>query len=402
MTSPASPFALPILLFIALIGLIGFGAVIPLLPFYGAIFDAPAWQVTLLFSVFSVGQFFGELTWGRLSDRYGRKPVLMTAMLGAGAMFLAFAYAPNLWIAILLRGACGLFAGNMSVVQGYIADISTRETMRGRLAMMSTVFSVGFVVGPVLGGLLAHPEVGAAGVRPPIFAAAGLYLAASIGVAVFLRESRGRSHRAGAPVKQVAALRLAWSEPVIRKLLLLSLLSFSAFSLVMPSMGLWGQVRFGWTPADIGVLMSVSAGAGAVGQWVYSRWCAKRVPELATIGGGLLVAGVFYAGIVLSPSAVIACVLLSAAMVAQTVTQPATAGMVSHRSPASHQGAILGAYMAVTALGRVSGPLIAGAALSAFGLGGPFPTAGVLLLPAVWLAYRAMQDTKQGPKAEQP
>ena len=146
---------MPVLLSLVFLSLVGFGVVIPLLPFYAALFDAPAWQITLMFATFSAGQFLGELTWGRLSDRIGRRPVLLVTMAASAVGYVALAFAPGIWIAILIRGAMGFFSGNVSAIQGYIIDISPRERVAGRLGLFGSAFSIGFVAGPVLGGLFA-------------------------------------------------------------------------------------------------------------------------------------------------------------------------------------------------------------------------------------------------------
>src|ERR1700731_2714493 len=127
-----SAAALPTLLGVMFINLLGFGIVVPLLPFYAKSFQAPAWQIALIFSAYSVGAFFGEPFWGRLSDRLGRKPVLMLTVWGNCACYLALAFAPGIGTAFLVRFLGGLASGNNSVVQSYLADV-TRESERSGL-----------------------------------------------------------------------------------------------------------------------------------------------------------------------------------------------------------------------------------------------------------------------------
>src|SRR5688572_21502799 len=114
--------ALAVLLTVIFLMIAGFGLVIPLLPFFAKAFDAPAWQVTLLFSAFSVGQFLGEGFWGRLSDRIGRRPVLIVTIAMVGLTYAALAFAPNMLAAFAIRFANGFFAGNISTLQGAMAD----------------------------------------------------------------------------------------------------------------------------------------------------------------------------------------------------------------------------------------------------------------------------------------
>src|ERR1700685_915057 len=119
-SAPVSAAALPTLLAVMFINLLGFGIVVPLLPFYAKSFQAPAWQIALVFSAYSIGAFLGEPCWGRLSDRMGRKPILISTVTGNCLCYLALAFAPNVYIAFLVRFLGGMASGNGAVIQGYI------------------------------------------------------------------------------------------------------------------------------------------------------------------------------------------------------------------------------------------------------------------------------------------
>jgi MFS transporter, DHA1 family, tetracycline resistance protein len=179
----------PVLLLIVCMSLIGFGIVMPLLPFFATAFDAEPWQVTLLFSAYSAGQFAGELFWGRLSDRIGRRPVLLITITASALTYVAFAFAPGIWIAILVRAAGGFVSGYMSVIQAYIVDVTPPERLAGRLGWVGSAFGFGFAIGPALGGVLARSDMGATGFRPPLILAAVLCLLAAAGILAFVRES---------------------------------------------------------------------------------------------------------------------------------------------------------------------------------------------------------------------
>ena len=186
---PASAAALPTLLAVMFINLLGFGIVVPLLPFYAKSFHAPAWQIALVFSAYAIGAFFGEPFWGRLSDRIGRKPILISTVSGNLLCYIAMALAPNIAVAFFVRILGGLMSGNGSVIQGYIADVTPPEDRAGRLSLLGGAFNVGFIVGPALGGLLAHPELGHAGFQAPLFVCAGLSAVCVVMLTLFVKES---------------------------------------------------------------------------------------------------------------------------------------------------------------------------------------------------------------------
>ena len=171
---PVSAAALPTLLSVMFINLLGFGIIVPLLPFYAKSFQAPAWQIALIFSAYAMGAFFGEPFWGRLSDTVGRKPILISTVSGNCLCYLALAFAPNIFVAFVVRLLGGMASGNGAVIQGYIADVTPPEERTAKMSLLGAAYNIGFIVGPALGGLLAHPSAGHAGFRIPLLIASGL------------------------------------------------------------------------------------------------------------------------------------------------------------------------------------------------------------------------------------
>src|SRR5437764_2486149 len=186
--------ALPTLLAVMFINLLGFGIVVPLLPFYAKSFAAPAWQIALIFSAYAIGAFFGEPFWGRLSDHVGRKPILISTVSGNCLCYMAMAYAPTIYFAFFARIVGGLMSGNGSVIQGYIADVTSPDRRSGRMALLGAAYNIGFIVGPALGGLLAHPAAGHIGFRIPLMVCSALSIICVVGISLFVRESRARTH----------------------------------------------------------------------------------------------------------------------------------------------------------------------------------------------------------------
>src|SRR5271154_5236823 len=141
-TRRRSAWALYTLLSVTFINILGFGIVVPLLPFYGQSFHAQPWQIGLIFSAYSMGAFFGEPFWGRLSDRIGRKPILVSTVAGNCLCYLALAFAPNVYLAFLVRLIGGAMSGNGSVVQGYIADVTPADDRTGRMSYLSAAYNL--------------------------------------------------------------------------------------------------------------------------------------------------------------------------------------------------------------------------------------------------------------------
>ncbi len=227
---PPSRSALFVLFGVVFINLVGFGIVIPLLPFYGQTLDAPPWQVAIMFSAYSLGQFVAEPFWGRLSDRIGRKPVLLITILANAAGYLALAFVPNIWLAIAVRLFTGLGAGNVSTAQGYVADVTPPELRAGRMGLIGAAFGLGFIFGPAIGGLLTRPDLGTLGYQLPIFTASALCVIAAIGVAVLLKESRVKADPAVARPPFLGGVHDAVSNPVVSRVLLVTLIYMAGFS----------------------------------------------------------------------------------------------------------------------------------------------------------------------------
>ncbi|ACG77470.1 multidrug resistance protein [Phenylobacterium zucineum HLK1] len=391
---PAPRGALPVMLLLVFLSLIGFGVVIPLLPFFAIVFEAKAWQVTLLFSVFSAGQFLGELTWGRLSDRIGRRPVLLMTIVASALGYVALAFAPNIWFAVAARAVAGFFSGNMSAIQGYIVDVSPPERLAGRLGLVGSAFGVGFVVGPALGGLLARPELGAAGFRPPLLVAAGLCLVAVAGLLIFVRDHRRVAPAAASAAARVrrnplAGLREVAGHPVLALVFATIFFGFFSSAGLWSVLGLWMDARFAWGPREVGFVMALTGVAAALTQGILSGAMVRRIGAGATISIGFVVSAIATVAMAGAPFGWLAAILLLASVTGHAAWQPAAMSIASRSAGADRQGAVLGAATASGSLSRVLAPLISGPLFSGIGPWAPVALSGLVMLPAAWLGWRA-------------
>src|SRR5580704_14164007 len=210
---------MPILFLIVFVDLVGFGLIIPLLPFYAERFGASPQQVTILMAVYSLMAMLAAPVWGRLSDRIGRRPVLMASMLAAALAYLWLGLASALWMLFAARAFAGACAGNIAAAQAYIADVTPPERRARGMGMIGAAFGLGFIIGPALGGVLAGDNLATADLRTPGLVACALSLVALLGVVLVLKESLP----AGLPPRprrsRIAALRDALARKTLARLL---------------------------------------------------------------------------------------------------------------------------------------------------------------------------------------
>jgi len=381
--------ALPTLLSVMFINLLGFGIVIPILPFYAKSFDAPAWQIALIFSAYAIGAFFGEPFWGRLSDRVGRKPILISTVTGNCLCYLALAFAPTVAVAFFVRLLGGLASGNGSVIQGYIADVTPPNERSHRMSLLGAAFNIGFIVGPALGGLLAHPSAGHIGFRIPLIVCSTLSAICVAGIVLFVRESRVRTHGYTQQANRWAVFWEALRHPAIGKLMLVTFLAGCAFTGIESIFGLWTAARFHWGPRQVGTAFAVVGIVAAFCQLFLTGKLSRRFGEAEMLALGMAVTMVFLA---LQPTALGASTVvpyLALTAFGQSVAWPNVSALISSNVSWHHQGQYLGLNNAMGSLARVIGPFCAGLAFSIVGVNAPFYLAALMMLPAIALAYSA-------------
>ncbi|KRA59843.1 multidrug transporter [Caulobacter sp. Root655] len=388
----ASPRALYVLLLVVFINLVGFGLVIPLLPFYAKSLSASPWQVTALFSAYSLGQFVAEPFWGRLSDRIGRRPVLIVTILANTLCYVALAFAPSIGWAFAIRLVSGCATGNISTIQGYMADVTPPEKRAGRMGLLGAAFGMGFVVGPTLGGLLpslakvfGHSESGRLAFQIPLLTAAVLAAIAALGVFLFVVESRAPSAKDAPRPHRREALRTARAHPVLSRVLLVTLISTAAFAGMEAVFGLWTQARFDWGPRQVGLCFAVIGVIASVGQGLVTGRLARRFGEAKVLTAGLGIIALSLAVTPFVPTAAFVPVVVGFTAFGQSLVFPCIAALISRATPPDKQGEMLGLNMAAGSLARMAGPMLAGP-LFGLAIGGPYWFGALLMIPAIAFA----------------
>lgn len=386
--------ALVVLLSVIFLNIAGFGLVIPLLPFFGKSLDAPAWQIAILFSAFSFGQFLGEPFWGRMSDRLGRRPVLMVTIAGGALAYVALAFAPNIWLAFAARFVGGFLSGNISTLQGALADITRPEERAAKMGLMGSAFSLGFMVGPALGGLLARPELGPLGFHIPLFAAAGFGLLSALAVFAFVRESRPEP-RQGSQPNRMEVLRVSLAHPIILRVMLISFVVISGFAGIEATYGLWTEHRFNWGPREIGFAFMGIGVLGAFCQAVVTGMLVRRHGEALVLTAGLAAMWIGMLFQFFSPNWPVAMVGFAFVCFGQSICFPCLTALISQAAPPERQGETLGLNMSNMALARIGGPIFAGQLFSLVDPGAAFVVTAILIVPA---AVMALQIMKRSPR----
>lgn len=345
------------------IDLIGFGIVIPVLPFYveGTRFNASPRIVGLLFASYSIMQLLFTPILGRLSDRYGRRPILLISLLGTAAGFLILGLATTVWMLFLGRIIDGISGGNISTAQAYIADVTTPENRARGMGMIGAAFGLGFIFGPAIGGILSRW-----GINVPFLFAAGLALANATLLYFVLPETVTREHpaRASAAVGRWTQLFEALKQQRLAFVLAIYFLFIVAFSIMTSSFALFTMFRFGYDAHDTGWLFGYVGVIGAIIQGGLIGRLVKRFGELQlTIAGALLFATSLFSIPLTGPHTGLLMLLLVGAMfaVGNALATPSLTSLASKSVGRAEQGGVLGVTQSVASLARAVGPLIASA-----------------------------------------
>ena len=377
------------LFLVSVIDILGFGILIPLVPYMANRYGASPTVITAIFGVYSLCQLIAAPFWGRLSDRYGRRPILMSSLAGACVSYLILGYADSLAWLFVSRILGGFMAGNISAAFAYASDVSTPEKRAASLGMVGAAIGVGFTLGPAIGGILAGNDPQAASFVLPAAVSASLSVLAILLVAFLLPESntaeRRREHAAR---ERVGPLRLLIARPGLRFIATAALLVTFSQAVLESIFAIWSLNKFGFGPRTVGLLMFCLACLAVLMQGGGVRVLVPRLGEarLATFGVFVYVIGLVT--VASAPSLAITGLGLALCGIGVGSFNPSASSLASKQADAHDRGAVMGTYQSSGSLARVIGPFVSGPIYAALGPGAPFLVGACVTLPAVWFIWR--------------
>jgi len=362
--------------------LVGFGIVVPILGRYAERFGANGLQVGLMFASFSIAQMVFAPILGRISDKVGRKPVIVFSLIGTAVGSFVTGAAGALWVLFLGRILDGASGASVAVAQGAVADIAPPEQRARLMGMLGAAFGVGFVVGPALGGLAAL-----GGPHVPFYLAGTIAAINAVAAMIRLPETKPDTSHITEKHQRGSAL-----SPALKRFALVGFLSMLGFAGFEATFSIWGQKQFGFTEGSasivfvfVGVTL-VAVQGGLIGPLTEKLGSRK----LLRIGLSLVAVGLLLLGFTTTwPMLFVALFLLS---LGQGMSGPSGGALVAELAPVERRGEAIGYQQSTAAFGRVAGPVVAGALFDHVGISAPFLVSGILIVFAVgsvWSITRA-------------
>jgi DHA1 family tetracycline resistance protein-like MFS transporter len=387
-----------------LIDILAFGIIIPVLPHLieqmvgGGVSNA-AWWVGIFGTVFAIVQFAASPVQGALSDRFGRRPVILLSNLGLGLDFVLMALAPTLWLLFVGRIVSGMTAASFTTANAYIADITPKEKRAAAFGMLGGAFGLGFIVGPALGGFLGHIHL-----RLPFWVAAGLALANFLYGYFILPESLPKEHRTARfemhSAHPFGSLKLLRRYPQVLRLAVVMFLVYLAHYVLQTVFVLYADYRYGWGPQAVGYVLAFVGACDGIVQVLLTGRLTARFGERRVLIAGMIFGVASFALMGLATEGWIF-LLAIPLMALWSLSGPPIQSIMTHQVEASEQGRLQGAVTSLGSFAGIFGPYLF-AQVFAFSIAGTSPMhlpgaafvlSSLLLLAGTVLAARATYFT---------
>jgi DHA1 family tetracycline resistance protein-like MFS transporter len=392
---------MPVLFLTVLIDLIGFGIVIPILPFLSPQLGADKFDIALIIVTYAAFAGLCGPAWGRLSDRIGRKPVIMICLAGAALSYVMLGLSSELWMIYAARAFAGLMAGNFGVASAMMADITPPHQRARGMGMIGAAFGLGLMIGPVLGGLLSGPDNS---FTLPCIVAGGMSVLAIVAAFFFLPESvdaekqrANREHQAASPRQSPLSMLRETHNTLLVSQYLVHNTCVSSVGYLFP---LWVGDKLAWGAREVGIVFGIQGVVMVVMQAGLIGPVARRFGEIRVLRTGIVVmlCGLLLASIADQMAMMVATFFITIS--GATLCTPLLNTITSHRTPPHIRGRMMGTTASTASWGRVAGPLFAGLNLQFFGYSAAWLFAAAVSL--VFLAWALKQPVSPPASRENP
>ena len=390
-----------ILFFVIVFSSMGFGLVLPPFIFVAQNFGASAMFAAFIVSTFAMGQFLATPVWGKLSDRHGRKPILILTMLGSAAAYGLMAWADvlgNVWLLLGSRFLTGLMAGNFAAATAYITDITPPDKRAQGMGVVGGAVSLGFMAGPALGGLLSGDTAETATLFWPSVMAVSVSLVTMVAITLFLKESLPAEKRAQKPAagdgkasQSAGSFRQILSRPILAPMVLMGFLVFFAMTNFETTFPLWADAGFEWGPKQVGFIFMYLGFVVMVTQMFVVGRLAPIFGEgrLLQFAVCAYIFGLLFMAIVPftfdPPNWQVMVFGITFTAFGGAMFNTASTSWVSKQAGDQERGAVLGLFQSAGWLGRSVGPTVAGGLFQTLGPNAPLFAGALLMAPVLMI-----------------
>jgi len=367
------------IILVVFIDLLGFSLILPLLPYYAKTFNANQTTTGILIASYAVMQLIGAPILGRLSDRFGRRPVLLLSVFGTFLGFLLLGFANALWMLFVSRILDGLTGGNLSVAQAYISDVTDEKNRSKGLGMIGAAFGLGFIIGPVTGGLLSQW-----GYAVPAFAAATISFLNLILIYAWLPESLTEEKRSQMTEKRPAitlnALLVAFQRPFTGSILITRFFFGLAFAIFQTIFSLYALTKFNLTARDTGFVLTYVGVLSVIVQGFLVGRLTNRFREDLLITASVVLMGISLLGWALAPSLLWLYIIMTPTALSGGLLNTLLSSTLTKAVAPQEIGGILGLSASVESSTRIIAPILGGILLQRIGTWAPGAFGAVVMV----------------------
>jgi len=369
--------------------MIGFGVIIPILPYYVKHFQATSLHMGLLMSVYAIMQFIFSPIWGRISDKKGRKPIFLLGIVGFIISFILFGLAKSLWMLFAARIIGGLLSSaTMVTAMAYIADTTKEDDRAKSMGLMGAAMGLGMILGPMLGGFLSKISL-----STPFFFAAGMAFVTFIFSSIFLKEPSSHKTTEHQSTPLYKALSIGWV------FYLLTFLANFAVASHEATIAFYGSDTSGLNHTQMGILFTIMGIAGTLSQGFLVNRFIKNFGEAVTLSIGLIISAVAIAGIPFTHGFLLIAIFSSFFYLGTSLASPCINALLSRQTKKGY-GSVMGLLNSAGSLGRIIGPTSGGALYHYVGAAFPFWSASFLFFLAFILWAKKMSTYRQPVNAQ--